>query len=101
MAGPLGFEPRVSGLEERNLRFPLPSLQPEKPSNETILKILHDFEDFLVVDLGLADRTVYGHVKQIERYLGSLGVNPRLARRGNIRGFLREDLFSVFTSTFS
>lgn len=58
--------------------------------NETaILKILSDFESFLVIDQGLSERTVYDHVRFIDKYLRFLKFDPSLAKREHIREFLR------------
>ena len=70
-----GFEPATSAV--RGL------------DNGEKQRILEDFQDFMQVDLRLAESTIRGHVSYISKYLDFIDKNPDVVTKGEIRGFLK------------
>jgi integrase/recombinase XerD len=75
LAGPRGFEPPFSGSEGLLL------------GKEEHKQVISRFKEFCEVDLQLSERTVYGHVRQIKRFLKSVDGFSRDDIRGFLRGF--------------
>jgi len=64
-------------------------LRLRRPTNiSNIEKLLADFESFCLIDRQLSDRTVYGHVRHIKRFLNFLRKHPNHNIVQNIRNYL-------------
>jgi integrase len=85
--GPPGFEPGTPGLEgiPREYARKPSDLRMENRENE---RIIEDFEDFLIVDRQLAERTVERHLLEIRRFFKNSDFDPINATKADIRSYL-------------
>lgn len=61
--------------------------------------ILHDFRDFLTVDLRLENRTVLTHFNNIRRFFGTIRKNPADISKLDVRGYLHERIMQKSIAT--
>ena len=85
MAGPRGFEPRISGSAG-----PIGTESPDgRMENGENIRIFKDFEDYLTIDRQLEERTVERHLSETKRLFKTANFDPLKATRLDIRNYLR------------
>jgi len=111
LAGPLGFEPRISGfaglVEAPSKEFHFSGdtssdaqaltrngaliNSPESRKGQVVSasdQILEHFAAFCKVDLQLGERTIQDRIPQIRRFLAAMSKDPRSITRDDVRSYL-------------